>query len=71
MNLPLDLTSGGEKLGTAGGCQVENMPVCKANPKEIERKGGMGLSVYTRSSCLSAWTDMSKVYTSGFRHTRQ
>lgn len=43
MTLPLDLTSGEEKLGTAGGCWVENMPVCKANPKEIKLEGGTGL----------------------------
>ena len=38
MNLALDVTLGGYKFGFAGGCQVERMPECHANPKESELK---------------------------------
>ena len=43
MSLPLDLTWGGDKRGTAEVCWVENMPACKANPKEIGLKCAMRL----------------------------
>ena len=43
MNLALDLTLGGYKLGFAGGCQVKRKPECHANPKETELKDGKRL----------------------------
>ena len=43
LNLALDVTLGGYKFGFAGGCQVERMPECHANPKETELKDGKRL----------------------------